>query len=304
MNSLTTPLALAGAAAGVGWFYLGKVGAALAIAAILFLWFQFGPKPVPKPDPKLKPAPPGVDQTLSKFHEFVKSITKGKGGASSKNIVVSIGNLADTRGLWAFDWGDFESVTTVSPATIADFCRQHPKDMELGSIPGVGKKDKNGKLGKLAQLFDDEGYSTVDSLLKKFCSINNITSRSKPLTKVLDDYFDWVKSVHPGIKPNFHTVVHCTAALADAIEMIDLTELNGNFDGEKYKQSVSQSTAETIKDFLHRFDRGRGQLGRIWHKNQKPDEGIKGIGPAANGAFNKEGIFLVEDLLDKFATFL
>ena len=294
-------LGLAGAFIGVGFFYAGQMGAIVCVGLCVFAYFKFGkkasaasgaasPAPLPTAVPTAVPTPtsPSIGK-MSAFYNAMLDVTNNVGGASTRNIVVAIANLADTRGLWRFDYEDFSNESTISSGTLVQFCRINPKHSTLQDIPGVGPE--------IEKLFQKKGYNDISSLLSLFCRINNMSdSPNKPLPRVLDEFFAWVKSVHPGTEPNFHTVVHCTAALADEIELIDLASLGTSRDGDLYKESVSACTAESIKDFLDQFDNGRGELG--------PITDIKGVGPKAQKAFKKVDIMTVEDLLDKFATFL
>ena len=260
------------------------------------LWYQFlrddnvdkkiTPQPVVVP-----PAPIETGGTMEQFMAFVITITNNQGGGSSRSITEAIATLADHKGLWNYELEGFEQ-SNITATSLAKFCRLKPSQSTLQDIPGVGDK--------FAERFKKAGYPNIETLLHKFCDIAGIgrTYSNRPLAIVLDDYFDWVSSVHPGTTPNFHTVVHCTAALADAIDLIDLRDLNGVRDGDKYKESVSACTAESIRDFLALFDEGRGEAG--------PVDDIKGVGEKAQKAFKKENppIITVEDLLDKFASFL
>ena len=224
--------------------------------------------------------------------DFVVTITNNEGGGASRSITEAIATLADHKGLWNYEQEDFEP-SNIPAGSLAKFCRLKPSLATLEDIPGIGPV--------FAKRFTKAGYPNIESLLQHFCDIAGVGLKysNKPLNAVLDDFFDWVSSVHGGTTPNFHTVVHCTAALADSIDLIDLRDLGSSRDGDKYKESVSACTSESIKDFLDQFNNGRGELG--------PVTDIKGVGPNAAKNFKKErpdAITTVEHLLDKFATFL
>lgn len=286
--------------AAIGWTQAGNFGAVAGLIVVIGLWYQFlrddDKKVTPTPSPPrprvvVPPAPIETGGTMEQFMAFVITITNNQGGGSSRSITEAIATLADHKGLWNYELEGFEQ-SNITATSLAKFCRLKPSQSTLQDIPGVGDT--------FAERFKKAGYPNIETLLHKFCDIAGIgrTYSNRPLAIVLDDYFDWVSSVHPGTTPNFHTVVHCTAALADAIDLIDLRDLNGVRDGDKYKESVSACTAESIRDFLALFDEGRGEAG--------PVDDIKGVGPKAQKAFKKEKppIITVEDLLDKFASFL
>ena len=295
MISFSVAIGVATVASAFTYLQLGQIPAGMIFAVTMYLWYTYLSAPPPLPVPSVTPPGPAPVKNTStatgameKFYTFIRSITRGAGGDSSRSIVVAIAHLAEYRGLWQFKLDGFDEGNVTAKA-LAKFLRIKPSIATLQDIPGVG--------GSLQVAFDNANYSTIEKLLMKFCSVAGLrTTTSKKLSNVLDDFFDWVKSIHPGTAPNLHTVVHCTAALADAIDLIDLADLGDNHDGARYKESVSVCTAESIKDFLDQFEDGRGELG--------PITDLKGIADKAQKAFNKKNIFTVEDFLDKFATFL
>ena len=295
-----TNAAITIAVSAIVYMYLGQTCAILAGAAVVYIIYSVSlPKPIstennsresePEPEPVPEPEPEPVSgDPMNKFYDYVKSVIPGQGGDHPRSIVVAIAMLADHKGLCDYDSSNFEE-GNVRTTALASFLRIKPSVATVSDIPGIG--------GVLQAKFAAAGHNSIESLLHKFLKLANCSvSSNKHLTKTLDDFFEWVASIHPGTHPNFHTVVHCTAALADEIDLIDLGDLGDNHDGDKYKESMSACTAETTRDFIEQFNSGRGELG--------PITDIRGLGPKAQKEFQKVNINSVEDLLDKFATFL